>query len=113
MGLELESAHQQPCGGGILMADGDDGGVRARMKMLKSAENIFNTQHGQEVTMGGTGGWHRRGVMTIVGNHVCFGIFDQICSAFAFFRLTSKKLIVVGLGNLRCQYQEVSIVALL
>jgi len=51
--------------------------------------------------------------MTIVGNHVCFGIFDQICSAFAFFRLIPKKFIVVGLGNLRCQYQEVSIVALI
>jgi len=45
--------------------------------------------------------------------HVCLGIFDQICWAFAFFRLIPKKLIVVGLGNLRCQYQEVSIVALI
>jgi hypothetical protein len=45
--------------------------------------------------------------------HVCLGIFDQICWAFAFFHLIPKKIIVVGLGNLPCQYQEVSIVALI
>ena len=34
----------------------------------------------------------------------CLGIFDQICWAFAFFHFIPTKLIVVGLGNLRCQY---------
>ncbi len=42
--------------------------------------------------------------------HFCLGIFDQICWALIFF---PPKLIVVGLGNLKCQYQEVSIVALI
>ena len=41
--------------------------------------------------------------------HVCFRIFDQFC--WAFFSLL--KLIVAGLDNLRCQYQEVSDVALI
>ena len=45
--------------------------------------------------------------------HVSLGIFDPICWAFAYFCLIPKKLIVVGLGNLQCQYQEVSIVALI
>jgi hypothetical protein len=44
---------------------------------------------------------------------VCLGIFDQICWALAFFLLIPKKLILVGLSNQRCQYQEVSIVALI
>jgi hypothetical protein len=45
--------------------------------------------------------------------HVCLGIFDPICWAIAFFHVIPKKIIVVGLDNIRCQYQEVSIVALI
>jgi hypothetical protein len=42
--------------------------------------------------------------------HVCIGIFDQILVGLYFFLL---KKILVGLGNLQCQYQEVSIGALI
>jgi hypothetical protein len=45
--------------------------------------------------------------------HVFLGILDQFRWAFTFSRLIPKKLIVVRLGNLRCQYQEVSMVALI
>ena len=51
--LKVWSLHQQTCGGYI-----DGGGeVRARIKVPKSADNVFNNQQGLEAVMEDPRGW--------------------------------------------------------
>jgi hypothetical protein len=46
--------------GGVLI---EMGGVRARIKVPKLAQNKFNNQQWLEAVMEGSGGWHRWGAM--------------------------------------------------